>query len=239
MSPARSSNLIEPRALLFDWDNTLIDSWLALHHAIKATFEALGREPWTLDETRARVRASARDSFPVLFGDRAEEAMAIFYRTFEADHLEKLRERPGAGDMLGRLSGAGYYLAVVSNKRGDILRREADALGWTPLFARLVGAGDAAHDKPASEPVHLALAGSGIAPDPRVWFVGDTDIDMTCAVNADCAPVLLREAPPGDGEFGAHAPVRHLESCAALADLLAGAGGFTPAARPSSRPAMS
>ena len=79
MSPARSSNLIEPRALLFDWDNTLIDSWLALHHAIKATFEALGREPWTLDETRARVRASARDSFPILFGAQAEEATAIFY----------------------------------------------------------------------------------------------------------------------------------------------------------------
>ena len=153
--------------------------------------------------------------------------------------MEKLQERPGAGDMLRRLAGAGAYLAVVSNKRGDILRREAGALGWTPLFARLVGAGDAPRDKPATEPVHLALDGSGIAPGPQVWFVGDTDIDMTCAVNAGCAPVLLREAPPGDGEFGAHPPVRHLESCAALADLLAGAGGIGPAERSSPRPAVS
>ena len=150
--------------------------------------------------------------------------MSVFYRTYESDHLKKLRERPGAGDMLRRLSEAGYYLGVVSNKRGDLLRREAAALDWTALFGRLVGANDAARDKPAPDPVRLALEGSGIAPGSRVWFVGDTDIDMVCARNAGCAPVLLREAPPGEGEFGAHLPRRHLSSCAALGELLAGRG---------------
>ena len=223
MTPSLDSDA--PRALLFDWDNTLIDSWAILHHAIKVTFEAMGREPWSLEETRARVRASARDAFPALFGDRAEEALSVFYRTYEADHLKKLRERPGAGDMLRRLSEGGYYLGVVSNKRGDLLRREAAALDWTALFGRLVGANDAARDKPAADPVRLALEGSGIAPGPQVWFVGDTDIDMVCAHNAGCTPVLLREAAPGEGEFGAHPPQCHVSSCATLGDLLAGRGG--------------
>ena len=128
-----------PVALLFDWDNTLVDTWPAIHHALAVTFRAMDREPWTFEETRARVRASARDSFPALFGARAEEAMVIFYRCFEADHLAKLRERTGATDMLERLDAAGLYLAVVSNKRGDLLRREADALNWTHFFKRLVG----------------------------------------------------------------------------------------------------
>lgn len=211
-----------PVALLFDWDNTLADTWPTIHHALAATFRAMDREPWTFEETRARVRASARDSFPALFGARAEEAMAIFYRCFETDHLAKLRERPGATTMLERLHGAGYYLAVVSNKRGDLLRREAEALDWTHLFASLVGANDAERDKPAVEPVRLALGDGGLAPGPDIWFVGDTDIDLVCAANSGCVPVLLRPEPPLTGEFADHPPHRYFDSCAALAQRLTG-----------------
>lgn len=213
-----------PVALLFDWDNTLADTWPAIHHALAATFRAMGREPWTFEETRARVRASARDSFPALFGAQAEAAMEVFYRTFGADHLAKLRERPGATDMLERLAAAGFYLAVVSNKRGDLLRQEADALDWTRLFKRLVGANDAAHDKPAVAPVRMALADAGLVPGPETWFVGDTDIDLTCAVNSGCLPVLLRAEPPSPGEFADHPPRLYFDSCAALARFLTGEG---------------
>ncbi len=209
-----------PAALLFDWDNTLADTWPAIHHALAVTLRAMDREPWTFEETRARVRASARDSFPALFGSRAEEAMGIFFQTYDSDHLAELRERPGATDMLERLNAAGFYLAVVSNKRGDILRREADALNWTRLFRRLVGANDAERDKPAAAPVHLALEDSAIAPGPDIWFVGDTDIDLVCAANSGCVPVLLRPEPPLPGEFADHPPHRYFDSCAALAQLL-------------------
>jgi len=212
-----------PRALLFDWDNTLVDTWTVIHHAINRTFAEMGHPQWTLEETRARVRASARDSFPLLFGARAEEATELFYRIFEADHLAKLRAHAGATEMLEGLAGRGdIYLAVVSNKRGPILRREAAHLGWDRFFVRLVGANDATRDKPAAEAVEMALAGSGLAPGPDVWFVGDTDIDMACAVNTGCQPVLLRETPPEDGEFGPQVPRIHVPDCAALLDLIRG-----------------
>ena len=210
-----------PSALLFDWDNTLVDSWGTIHHAYNATLEAMGLAPWTLEETRARARRSARDSFPALFGDRAREAVGLYYRAFEARHLDYLVACPGAERMLERLAEAGYYLAVVSNKRGDLLRREAEALGWDKHFRRLVGATDAALDKPAVEAVHLALDGSGIAAGPEVWFVGDTDVDMVCAHNAGCVPVLLRREPPDTGEFAEAPPLLHVINCAALAELVA------------------
>jgi phosphoglycolate phosphatase len=209
-----------PRALLFDWDNTLVDSWGTIHHAYNATLEAMGRAPWTLEETRARARRSARDSFPALFGDRAREAVGIFYRAFEARHLDHLVAYPGAEWMLERLTELGCYLAVVSNKRGDLLRRESEVLGWNKHFRRLVGATDAARDKPAVDAVRLALDGSGIAAGPEVWFVGDTDVDMVCAHNAGCVPVLLRGEPPKSGEFAEAAPLLHVASCMALAELV-------------------
>ena len=80
---------------------------------------------------------------------------------------------------------------MVSNKTGPVLRREAAHLGWTGYFARLVGAGDAAADKPDAAPVDLALDGSGIVCGDAVWYVGDTAIDMECAANAGCVGVLL------------------------------------------------
>lgn len=216
-------SLARPRALLFDWDNTLVDTWGVIHYALKVTFEAMGMEPWTLEQARQRVRQSARDAFPKLFGARAEEAMSVFYRTFEADHLENLRERAGAGEMLRGLAADGdLYLAVVSNKKGRLLRREAAHLGWSPIFDRLVGANDAARDKPAVEAVDLALAGSNLRRGPAVWFVGDTDIDMQCAVNSGCIPVLVRPHPPGEGEFADIEPHLHFPGCAALLATIRG-----------------
>ena len=209
-----------PRALLFDWDNTLVDTWVVIHQALVTTFEEMGHEPWSLAETQARVRHSARDTFPKLFGARAEDAMVVYYRTFEAVHLEMLRELPGAATMLEQLSGAGLVLSVVSNKQGRLLRREAEHLGWTRWFHRLVGATDAVLDKPAPAAVELALADSGIAPGSEVWFVGDTDIDMVCARDSGCLPVLLRDWGPGEAEFAGAAPIHHVATCQALADLV-------------------
>ncbi|GAB4361248.1 MAG: HAD hydrolase-like protein [Kiloniellaceae bacterium] len=209
-----------PRAILFDWDNTLVDSWVVIHHAMTATFKAMGQRPWTLEETRQNVRQSARDAFPRLFGDRAGEATEVFYRTYEADHLAKLRALPGADAMLAALAAAdGLLLGVVSNKRGDILRQEAAALGWERYFGPVVGATDAARDKPSAEVVDFALAGRGVAAGPAVWFVGDTDIDILCARNAGCTAILVRAEPPAAGEFGELPLGGHVRDCEAFAQL--------------------
>lgn len=209
-----------PRALLFDWDNTLVDTWESIHEALNATLSAMGHAPWTPEETRTRVRASARDSFPLLFGERAAEAMGIYFKNYEATHLNRLQASPGADLAIKALAEDGLYLAVVSSKQGRILRAEADHLGWTSYFSRLVGANDAKRDKPAVEAVELALRGSGIARGPEVWFIGDTDIDMICAVNAGCLPVLLRVVPPAKGEFPGAEPSHHVAGFSELTELL-------------------
>jgi len=209
-----------PKAILFDWDNTLVDSWAMIHHAMTATFEAMGQRPWTLEETRRNVRKSARDSFPELFGARVDEATEVFYRTYESDHLKQLRALPGAEAMLRALAAAeDLLLGVVSNKRAPLLRLEAAELGWDRYFGPLVGATDAAKDKPAREVVDFALAGSGIAPGPEVWFVGDTDIDVLCARNASCTAILVRAEPPGEGEFGDLPLGSHVSDCRSFAQL--------------------
>lgn len=202
-----------PRAILFDWDNTLVESWGVIHEAMNLTLDAMGHPKWTRAETETRVRASLRDSFPHLFGDRWKEAEKVFYESFEAIHLQHLRPLSGAEDLLAYLSGPlGLYVGVVSNKRGPFLRKEAEHLGWSRYFRKLAGAGDAARDKPALEHVQLALG--DIAAGPDVWFAGDADIDLKCARNAGCTPILVRPQAPGEAEFPGHEPSLYFPDCA-------------------------
>lgn len=188
--------LSRPRALLFDWDNTLVDSWATIHHAVNSALAAMSLPQWSLTETRTRL--SLPDIFPRHFGARWEEARGFYLAAFQEIHLDWLTPLPGSVELLQALSRTGLFLGVVSNKTGALLRREAEQLGWTPYFDRIIGGGDAAALKPDAAPALLALAGSGIAAGEEVWLVGDTAIDMLCAANAGCLPVLLGEADPAE-----------------------------------------
>jgi phosphoglycolate phosphatase len=187
---------------------------------MNTTLRAMAHPEWTFAETQERVRRSLREAFPEMFGERWEDARKIFYARFREIHLELLATCAGAGEAVAELADCGVYLGVVSNKSGEHLRREAAHLGWDRYFGRIVGATDAARDKPAVEPVRMALAGSGVELGPDVWFVGDTGIDMECARNACLFPVLVREAPPQPGEFDGNAPRLHFHSCSGLAALV-------------------
>ncbi|CCQ73798.1 Phosphoglycolate phosphatase [Magnetospira sp. QH-2] len=209
-------SLPAPKAILFDWDNTLVDTWDVIHDASNHTLRAMGHKPWTMAETRVNVRRSMREAFPELFGERWKEAEKVFYDRFLAIHLDLLNPIAGSEDLLRCLSKRGIYLGVVSNKTGTYLREEAKQLGWNGFFAALIGAKDAEKDKPAPDPVHMALRGSGIEPGPHVWFVGDTDIDLVCAHAAGCLPVLLRPEAPEEGEFDDHPPSLHVSDAELL-----------------------
>jgi len=213
--------MARPEAILFDWDNTLVDNWVTITAALNATFAAFGKPAWTLPETKQRVRGSMRESFPLTFGERWQEAGEIFYRNFRERHLETLTAMPCAAELLAALKGQGLYLGVVSNKHGPFLRSEAAHLGWHRHFGRLVGAADAPRDKPAPDPVDLALAPGGIARSPAVWFVGDADIDLECAHNAGCTPVLLHPDKLPPATLARHPPALQVPGCKELLALLA------------------
>ncbi|CAK0744476.1 phosphoglycolate phosphatase [uncultured Gammaproteobacteria bacterium] len=211
-----------PRAVLFDWDNTLVETWDCIHAALAATFDAMGMEPWSMADTQARVRQSLRDSFPKLFGERWQEARDIYYHHFSTTHLEYLRAKDGAAELLDVLAERGVYLGVVSNKTGKFLRKEAEALGWQGRFQRIIGATDAEADKPAVAPVKLALEPIGIEPGgpgiDSIWFVGDADVDLECAHAAGCVPILLG---PAKTVIDVRFPPRfHFDGCPALSALV-------------------
>ena len=210
--------LTRPDAVIFDWDGTLADNWGAIERSLNATFSAFGRPTWSMKEVRQRTKQSARDAFPKLFGEHWEPALAYFYERFEEFHAGEVQPLPGAADLLRVLTEGEVPMAVVSNKNGVYLRIEAQRLGWTHLFENIVGATDAPRDKPAVDPVHLALARSGIHPGPSVWFVGDTVSDLECAHRSNCVPLLIEGGAVTAQELLDWCPQAIFPSCMALAD---------------------
>jgi len=181
-----------PTHLLYDWDNTLVDAWAGVAAALNAAFAAFGLPPWSVEDTRARD---------------------IFYTTLEACHLLHVTPLPGTAALIA--ARPALRQGVVSNKTGRYLRAEVAHLGWQDHFAAVIGAGDAAADKPDPAPLRLALERMGAAAGPSVWYVGDTASDMQAARAAGVTAVLLGDAAH-DGGIDRAAPDLHFPDSASL-----------------------
>lgn len=180
-----------PAAVLFDWDNTLVDSWKTIFYAVNDTRLAFGLEPWTEDIALANIQHSGREAFPKLFGDKAKEAQIFFYKLVEEDSLQNLNPMPEAEDLLKLLIKKRIPIGVVSNKSSPFLRKEVSYLKWENYFGVLVGAGDAVRDKPAADPILLALQNLKVPVSQQVWMVGDAPVDWDSAIAAGCQPIAI------------------------------------------------
>ena len=216
--PVSSPAFLVPTVLLYDWDNTLVDGWSAITGALNAVFDAFSMPRWTDTDTRQRVRTSLRESFPPMFGPQWERARDLFYAALTERHLDDLRPLPDVLEVLR--AGSRFPQGVVSNKTGAFLRREVTHLGWDVHFQTIIGAGDAAADKPAPDSILLALSRLGRAPDRSVWYLGDTASDMQAARAAGVTAVLVGDASH-DGGIDNAAPDIHIPSVGLLAARLA------------------
>lgn len=211
-----------PRAVLFDWDNTLVDSLARIARAMNVARTRFGLAPLALPEIHAQTALNVAELWPQWFGDKAAEAKAVYYETFAATHLEGLVPLPGSRELLEAFRERDVPLGLVSNKRGDLLRREVAHLDWTAFFGEaMVGANDAPRSKPERDPADLALQRLGVSAESgTVWLVGDTWGDVACARASGCLPVLLH-AP---SEEAARLEVTHsFADCHALRALLCAA----------------
>lgn len=218
------SEIPSPHAILFDWDNTLVDNWLTIQAALNTALADAGKPLFSLEETKINGRHSARETFPRLFGERWEPALDMFYAQFSTNHLAGLRIMPGVETLLDVLDAANVPLAIISNKKGDLLRREVAHLGWAQRFLSVIGGQDAPFDKPHPAPVHLALEAAGIAAGPAIWVVGDTDIDMRTGLAAGCTTILVGPGPHDPALLTGAEPALRFADCAALAGFVRSLG---------------
>jgi phosphoglycolate phosphatase len=204
-----------PKAVLFDWDNTLVDTLNVAQESLNEALVGVGRNPMTPEEFAQSPHLSMRDAGPTLFGEHAERGERLFYEAVQRLHLDELLAFEGVETLLTYLTDRGIHIGVVSNKDGQVLRKEVRHLGWEDHFKHVIGSRDTSADKPSHIPVVAALEKSTILPSHDVWFVGDSMIDVLCAKASGCIPFVV-----GHGEASLEEDIVHAKDFANLAQIL-------------------
>jgi phosphoglycolate phosphatase len=196
------------KAIFFDWDGTLVDSLGLLINAHNHVRAAHGFPLWSKEEFFGAVTYSSRELYPKIYGDKSDEAQKMLYAYIEEHHLAHLEVMDGAEDLLKELQSRYVPMAVISNKRNDILVREVEHLGWQNYFGLCMGAGIASKDKPNGAPIFHALENHPDKPSVQdLLYVGDTETDLKTCADAGCKCAYIRQDGRNEGLVDLYKPL--------------------------------
>ncbi len=218
-----------PRAVLFDFDGTLIDSAPDIHAATNLLLARQGLGPLTLAQVKSMIghgvrklveRAYAACGRPLDDAELDAEFATMMEIYFS--HLTVLtRLMPGAREAVDALRADGVALALVTNKPQRFSEAILDHFGLLDAFGAVIG-GDAGYvKKPAPDMLLAALERLGVAAGEAA-MIGDSGADVESA-RAAGLPVVIVEGgytTVPAAELGADAVVASLdEVVSALREL--------------------
>ncbi len=210
-----------PKAMFFDWDGTLVDSFSFLHKTHNHVRGIFGMGGFTLDEFRGYFGQPREKLYAEIYGaERIEEAKGHFEAFVVANHHE-IQPIKGARDVLETLAALGVPMGIVTNKKGTLVRKEIENHRWSDFFVSVVGAGEASADKPSAAPLFLAIEKSGLDIAPKdIWYVGDTQTDLACAKEAGAPCVFIEDLKAHQGLIEEYKPALIFDNCENFAAFL-------------------
>jgi pyrophosphatase PpaX len=205
------------RAVLLDWDGTLVNSFRADTTAYLKMFGALG-VPWGLAELQQhyspdwyRVYRAAR--IPKSRWMEADRAWRLYY----AEEVSELL--PGARAAL-RWLGRRYQLGLVTSGDRSRVTRQLRRFALTRSFAVRVCSEDARQHKPHPAPLRLAMRLLGRRPEDCL-YVGDSAEDVEMARSARVRSIGVLGPFPTHDRVRAAAPDALVRSVREVPALLA------------------
>lgn len=216
-----------PEVAIFDWDNTLVNAWPLIYKALRDTFLHFGKKPWSYEETKINVHRALRETFPKWFPNNWQEA-AKYYRIAYAKYMSLLEPEEDAEKVLVALKTHGTKVALVSNKKFDLLNEEIKLLGWHKYFQSIIGSGDLDVDKPHPKTIEVSLKNLGVPNSKNIWFVGDSVSDMEVAYAAEILPVYYGPEDYDNERFQHCYPKLHIKNYNSFISFIEGKDDYPP-----------
>lgn len=186
-------------AVLFDMDNTLVDSEHAWFDAIADLWNQASRPvdgDGLLGGTVGDVVRDFVHAHPTADHDQVEHRFLKHLYAQLADGVEMM---PGAQELLTRLS-AMVPIAIASNSPSEIVRGTVETMGWSSLFTAAVGTGDVARGKPAPDLYLAAAHACGAAPATCV-VVEDSPVGAVAGRIAGAFVLTVGAVGAGHGDL--------------------------------------
>ncbi len=170
-----------PRAVLFDFDGTLGDSYPAITASVNHVRAHHGLPPLSVAEVTRHV---GRGPNYLLSHTVPASNVRANVALYVEHHPSVLRSgtvlMPGAADLVAALAARGLRLAVCSNKPVAFTRELLDYLGIAGRFQTVLGPEDVARPKPAPDMLLAALPRIGVEAG-QALYVGDMTVDVQTA----------------------------------------------------------
>jgi HAD superfamily hydrolase (TIGR01509 family) len=170
------------KAIVFDWDGTLVDSMPAITQANAEVLASYGL-PYDLRAYREAYSPDWQVMYARLGVDpsQIEEAGARWLAAYRRG-IGEVQALPGAGEALERLAAAGLSMGLVTAGERPIVEAQLISTGLGRFLRVRVCAGDLPVSKPHPAPLLKALAELGLDSLPeRTVYVGDALDDMRMA----------------------------------------------------------
>lgn len=207
---------ISVRAVIFDWDGTLLNSFRADMRAYRAMFRALGIQFSDVELARHyspdwyRVYRAAR--IPKMQWNLADRLWGVAYRS------ENPRLIPGARTVLKKLSGS-FALALVTSGDRKRVVRQLRQFGFQNHFPVCICSEDASRRKPHPAPLRAAIRCMDMSEADCV-YVGDTPEDIEMARRSGVRSIGVIGPFPSSRRLKAAHPTILLESIRELPNAL-------------------
>lgn len=171
------------KAVLFDVDGTLIDSWDFIFGAVKHALQKHGHDISEEVLVSAMGGRPLLDYYKFLLPKADWEEIAKSHSDYQQDKFDLGKPFPGVAKILKKLKSQGLLIAAISNRTRISLKTTLDRAEFSRFFDIVVSADDVKNPKPHPEHVQAALAFLKVEPD-HSFMVGDTDHDILAGKNA-------------------------------------------------------
>ncbi len=221
MTPAPFFHRI--RALVFDFDGTLVDASIPICRSFNAALEQFGAESVDEERIRGMIGQPLRVMFPAILPHITpadiEQLIAYYREHFRpiAPHLSE--PMPGLGAMLDHFHPR-TRLGIATSRMSDGAQQILGAMDLLDRFDVIIGLQDVENAKPHPEPVLKALAALDVQPDQAV-MIGDVPEDMQAGTRAGAHAVgMASELYPPDRlrAAGADAIIHSLDELITLVE---------------------
>lgn len=169
------------RAVLFDFDGTLADSYEAIAASVNHVRQSHGLPPLPTPEVTRFVGKGPeyllRHTIP---GCDVAEAWDRYRQHHPSVMFAQTTLLPGAREAAERLYAADVRLGICSNKPRLFTRKLVEHLQLGHLFAAVVGPEDVPRPKPAPDMLLAALKMLGVTAGEAL-YVGDMGVDIETA----------------------------------------------------------
>lgn len=181
-------------AVLFDLDGTLIDTAPEIGEALNLTLEELGLSRADAQQVRSWIGHGTRNLVCEALASRqgpdgpiqADSAMALFKRNYRHVNGKVGGPYPGVRETLDALHARKVPMGLISNKEGEFARQLLSQHRLSHYFTVTVFGDTLSEKKPSAAPVRHCMTQLRRIP-PHTLLVGDSEIDVATARNADVA----------------------------------------------------